>query len=294
MTRAIRCAALMVVLLAGLVLQPAIGDGARPSSGHVWRQLVSDAEKLGLPVKFLKAVPSDFVTFEFDDLHTFAAEYHLGDHRMVLNRTLSFNAAGGTLRSLNRLTHAEMETLYHELFHAYMDYLATAESSGRSDPLLSFARTQQRCHYSAVLITPVVQRTMETEERFLSERESWEALNEAWAVFVGWAVWSQLELGRTRGTSIIKPGKSRDQWLRRLREADREGRIRGYYEPESSEERVVARKRYLATASRVSSEEAGHLMSALGFPDDLIRQATHMLASNPVPLFEDQACRPRS
>jgi hypothetical protein len=107
-----------------------------------------------------------------------------------------------------------------------------------------------------VLITPVVQRKGETEERYLTERESWEALNETWAVFVGWVVWNQLELSSGTGRSIQKPGKSQDEWVRRLRTADREGTFRGYYEPEDSVERAVVRKRYLAPASRLLESEA--------------------------------------
>ena len=122
-----------------------------------------------------------------------------------LNRTLSFNGAGGTLRPLARLTHAEMETLYHELFHAYMDYLATSgDAKGQPESVLAFAEAQQHCRYGAVLITPVVQRKSETEERFLSERESWEALNETWAVFVGWTVWNQLELRQADGSAQFR------------------------------------------------------------------------------------------
>src|SRR6185436_11452523 len=125
-----------------------------------------------------------------------------------------------------RLTHAEIETLYHELFHAYIDYLVTAAETSpevASDPVLALARAQQRCHYGSVLITPVVQRKGETEERFLTERESWEALNETWAVFVGWTVWNQLELADRAGRSIQKSGSSQDEWIRRLENADREG-----------------------------------------------------------------------
>jgi hypothetical protein len=276
-----------------IVLQhgPAAGGSAGGSSGHVWKQLVTEAGQLGLPVKFLKAVPPEFVTFEFDDLQAFAAEYHLGEHRMVLNRTLSFNAAGGTLRPLNRLTHAEMETLYHELFHAYMDFLDSR--GGEPEALLSFAKWQQRCHYSAVLITPVLQRKTETEERFLSERESWEALNEAWAVFVGWAVWNQLESGHSEGKTIMKPGKARDAWLHRLQQAEREGKIRGYYEPENQEERAVTRKRFLAPASRVSREEVSRLMGeALGYPEDLIKQAAQVVSTTQViPAQDDPPCQ---
>lgn len=293
MTRTYSLSLIAAALLVCMMLIPADGYGndASQESGHIWKQLVVEAGGLGLPTKFLKAVPPDFVKFEFDDLQAFAAEYHLGEHRMVLNRTLSFNAAGGTLRSLGRLTHAEMETLYHELFHAYMDYLVTMRGGEQSDPLLAFARLQQRCRYSAVLITPVVQRRTETEERFLSEREAWEALNEAWAVFIGWAVWNQLELNQRMGRSIQKPGKSREAWLRRLDEADRDGKLRGYYEPEDSAERAVTRKRFLAPSSRISVVESTHLMNdALGFSSELIREAAAVLSRGQQGLASPKNC----
>ena len=259
-----------------------VGEDRPPSTERMWRQLLEEAHALGLPTKFLKAVPPGFVQFEFDDLHSYAAEYHLGEHRMVLNRALSFNGAGATLRPLGRLTHAEIETLYHELFHAYIDYLVVAAESSpevASDPVLLLARAQQRCHYGSVLITPVVQRKGETEERFLTERESWEALNETWAVFVGWTVWNQLELTRGTERSIQKVGKGQDEWVRRLGSADREGVFRGYYEPEDSPERAVARKRYLAPASRLSEPEATVLMkSVMEFPPSLLARARGVLS----------------
>jgi hypothetical protein len=265
MVRALCRVVVMGFLMSGFLLAPNAGmsEERLSSADRIWLQLISEAYTLGLPTKFLKAVPPSFVQFEFDDLHSYAAEYHLGEHRMVLNRALSFNGAGAALRPLGRLTHAEIETLYHELFHAYIDYLVTtAETSSEvaSDPVLAFARVQQRCHYGAVLITPVVQRKSETEERFLTERESWEALNETWAVFVGWVVWNQLELTGSTGRSVQKSGKSQDEWVRRLKNADREGILRGYYEPEDSGERALVRKRYLAAASRLSEPEATILM----------------------------------
>lgn len=287
--RLLAAAAMLVCLI--LAFDGGFAADSRPASGHIWKQVVNEAEGLGLPVKFLKAVPADFVTFEFDDLQAFAAEYHLGEHGMVLNRTLSFNAAGGTLRSLSQLTHAQIETLYHELFHAYMDYLSTTQSDAPPS-ILSFARTQQHCRYGAVLITPVVQRKGETEERFLSEKESWEALNEAWAVFVGWAVWSQLELGSRGGNTILKPGKRRNAWLSRLGEADREGKLRGYYEPDDPTERAITRKRFLAPASRVSAEELQHLMEeALGYTGDLVREATTLLVRQEATLPRRHECQ---
>jgi hypothetical protein len=275
----------MGLLMGGLVLAPNVGmsEERLPSTERMWRQLLGEAHALGLPTKFLNAVPPGFIQFEFDDLHSYAAEYHLGEHRMVLNRALSFNGAGATLRPLGRLTHAEIETLYHELFHAYIDYLVTeAETSPEvaSDPVLAFARVQQRCHYGSVLITPVIQRKGDTEERFLTEREAWESLNETWAVFVGWVVWNRLELTSSTGRSIEKSGKSQDKWVSRLRNADREGVFRGYYEPEDLGERAVARKRYLAPASRLSEPEATILMKhVIEFPPSLLARAKEVFSS---------------
>ncbi|NOT23699.1 MAG: hypothetical protein HOP22_13370 [Nitrospiraceae bacterium] len=275
------CRAIVLgVLLGGLLLGPNVvmAEEHVPSSERMWRQLLAEAQALGLPTKFLKAIPPSFVRFEFDDLHSYAAEYHLGEHRMVLSRRLSFNGAGATLRPLGRLTPIEIATLYHELFHAYLDYLVTAAEASPQvspDPLLAFARAQQGCRYGAVLITPVVQRRGETEERFLSERESWEALNETWAVFVGWVIWNQLELSGRGGQSIQQSGKHQDEWVSRLRIADREGTLLGYYEPEDPGERVVARKRYLAPASRLSEREAAVLMKeALEFSSGLLTRAS--------------------
>jgi hypothetical protein len=255
----------MGVLMGGLLLLPqqGISKERELSADRMWRQLIGEAQAMGLPTKFLKAIPPNFIQFQFDDLRSYAAEYHPGEHRMVLNRTLSFNGAGAMLRPLKRLTHAEIETLYHELSHAYVDYLMTeAEVSPEAalNPVLAVARVQQGCHYGSVLITPVVQRKGETEERYLTERESWEALNETWAVFIGWTVWNQLELSNGTGRSIQTRGKSQDEWVSRLKIADREGTFRGYYEPEDSGERAVARKRYLAPASRLSEPEAMVMM----------------------------------
>ncbi|MCX5721214.1 MAG: hypothetical protein NT179_04185 [Nitrospirae bacterium] len=279
MVQTLRTVFALGFFMGALLFAPAVGlsEERPPLTGRMWTQLLSEAQTLGLPTKFLHEVPPGFVQFEFDDLRTYAAEYHLGEHRMVLNRALSFNGAGATLRPLGRLTHAEIETLYHELFHAYIDYLVTAAAASAGavpDPILVFARVQQDCHYGAVLITPVVQRRGETEERFLSERESWEALNETWAVFVGWMVWNQLEVANGTRQSIQKPGKSQDEWVRRLRAADRGGILRGYYEPEDPQERVVAQKRYLAAASRLSSQEAAVLIKdVMGFSPGLFARA---------------------
>ncbi len=267
-------------LIGGLSLAPNVGvsEDRLPSTDRMWHQLLGEANALRLPTKFLHTIPPSFIQFEFDDLHSYAAEYHPGEHRMVLNRALSFNGAGAALRPLERLTHPQIETLYHELFHAYIDYLVTeAKASPKKapDPVLAFARVQQGCRYGAVLITPVAQRKGDTEERFLTDRESWEALNETWAVFIGWAVWNQLEVTSGGGRSIQKSGKIQDEWIRRLKHADHERTLRGYYEPEDFRERAVARKRYLAPASRLSEREAKMLMKdVLEFSPTLLARAS--------------------
>lgn len=290
---------LITTFLIGVILSlPAIGSTEnRPASNErMWPQLLGEAENLGLPTKFLRALPPDFVRFEFDDLQTFAAEYHLGEHRMVLNRSLSFNAAGAILRPLGRMTHKEVETLYHELFHAYVDYLVTAAESSPAEfqqhPVLTFARAQQHCRYGTVLITPILQRKTETEERFLTERESWEALNETWAVFIGWVVWNQLELAKGSGRATLRSGKNREEWLRRVKKADVEGTLRGYYEPDDPVERGVTHKRFLAAASRLSPQEAEVLMeAALGFSPDLVKDSVRMFASHATGSSLQSSCK---
>jgi hypothetical protein len=263
----------------------------------LWEKLIADVKTLRLPAKFLEQIPGGFVRFEFDDLRTFAAEYHPTEHRMVLNRTLSFNQAGGTLRPLRQLTHKDLQTLYHELFHAYMDYL-TGESSqpsagGRSaDSLITFAREQQHCRYGRVLITPVPQRKNQTEERFLSEEESWEMLNETWAVFVGWAIWTRLELGQSK-SDRAKSNQPTDsagtqEWIERLRAADREADLRGYYEPQDPAEKAIAQKRFAAPAFRISAQEVKRLMNDVleSSPDRIARSVQMLEKDRPgVPAF---------
>ena len=233
-----------------------------------WNQLIEQAAQMGLPTEFLAALPPDFVSIEFEDLHTYAAEYHPESHRMVLNRTLSFNVAGSVLRPLRTLHHRDIGTLFHELFHAYMDYLVTHQSDTAADRaprrLLAFARDRQACRYTHVQITPIVQRKSATEARELSAQESWEALNETWAVFVGWAVWTKLEAGAaSRAAADDNDTSIEPDWFRRLEQANERGELRGYYEPEDPEERALTEKRYLSLAYRIAPDEARLLMATV-------------------------------
>jgi hypothetical protein len=256
---------------------PSVYGDAAP--GSIWVRLLSEAEQLDLPTKFLKTIPAEFIRFEFDDLRTYAAEYHPGEHRMVLNRSLSFNAAGRMLKPLTKMTHKELEVLYHELFHAYMDYLASlgeqaAGVSGASNELMDFARTQQVCRYGEVMIAPLAQRPDNMESRYLTESESWEALNETWAVFIGWSIWSQLEVQRNGAGMMVRQQRQMEQWVRRLETAFLNGEFRGYYVPQDIDERRIAQKRFLARPSQLTWREAEVLMGqVLGFPGDLVNRA---------------------
>ena len=252
-----------------------------PDSSRLWRTLVAEAKALHLPTRFLEQVPAQFVTFEFEELHAFAAEYHPAEHRMVLDRSLSLNAAGRTLRPLGKLTHKELETLYHELFHAYMDFLEQEPAPSEAHTsLMAVAREQQRCRYQQVLITPVLQKKALKEERFLSETESWEALNETWALFIGWAVWTQLEVDKkgAREPQPPRSGPNVSAWIARLNQAEEDAVLSGYYEPEDPNEKLMARKRFLAPEFRLSSRELLLLMKdVLGSQPDMIRQVSQVL-----------------
>ena len=274
----------------------AISTDSGRASQPAWNRVIPEAEALGLPTRFLRQIPRDFVTLEFDELHQFAAEYHPAEHRMVLNRALSFNAAGGALRPLARMTHGELATFYHEFFHAYMDFISSAPELAARDPeaarLLTFARKQQQCRYQQVLITPVVQRKSAVEPRILTDRESWEALNETWAVFVGWAVWTRLELQAGRKAQQRQKLDDATGWLSRLQKADQSGELVGYYEPEDPAERAVTHKRYLAHPNRVSPREVAMLLElVLGETSELARRSAATMEQNRPPSGDDSQCR---
>jgi hypothetical protein len=278
-----------------LVLSVASPVGAEPQPAADLTRLplaalINQSEELGLPTKFLRELPPDFVTVTFEDLHRWAAEYHPEEHQMILNRALSFNQAAGTLRPLTKMTALEVGNLYHELYHAYMDYLETKPPDPGTDGerLLAAAREAQKCRYAEVKITPVLQRRTATETRYLSEREAWETQHETWGVFVGWAIWTKLELVASRG----KPGLVTEGWLKRLKKADHDGILVGYYEPEDQNER--AQKRYLAPAYRISPEEIKTIMALLfGEPADAAdRAVTAAQPASPKQAPVSSACKP--
>ncbi len=281
---------LLVCIIGPLPGVGAVDSSTAPADQHSrsWSQLILEAGDLGLPTGFLEGIRPGFVTIDFEDLRSFAAEYHPAHHQMVLNRSLSLNAAGGVLRPLKRLTHREIATLYHELFHAYMDFVVTESDGpregGPARRLLAFARQQQACRYQQVSITPIRQRRSLTEMRFLTEDEAWEALNETWAVFIEWVIWTRLHL-REKSPPVGErddagPGT---EWLQLLGEADRKGQLVGFYEPADPEERAMTNKRYLAPSHRITPGEAALLLEAvLGeSPDAAARAAAAMRQPEP-------------
>ncbi len=285
-----RARPMSVLLLICLLAVPQTSLGAE----NPWNALLAQARTLALPTQFLSVISPGFVTLEFENLQTYAAEYHPQEHRMVLNRALSFNAAGSVLQPLSKLPHRDLGTLYHELFHAYLDFLRSntaVETDRDAVRLLAFARQLQQCRYQVVQITPVVQRKSLTEQRILSEREAWEALNETWAVFVGWTIWTRLELAGGAGKPRPQGTEAEARWLQRLKRADRQGDLTGYYEPEDPAERNMTHKRYLAPAFRLSPNEAALLLEViLGDSTEEAKRAASIIGSSPPPVTPGISC----
>jgi hypothetical protein len=137
-----------------------------------------------------------------------------------------------------------------------------------------------------VEITPIVQRKDETESRYLTQTESWEALNETWAVFIGWAVWNQLEVQLKTGKSMAQEERQAHQWIRRLKVAFEKGDLRGYYVPEDPDERRLAQKRYLAKPSQLTLAEAVVLMKhVLGFQHNFVERLEASFESARAPAY---------
>lgn len=260
---------------------------------NTWLNLIEQAEALHLPTGFLKEIDPDFVTVTFEDLRTYAAEYHPEDHRMILNLRLSFNKAGGALMDLERMTHHDVSLLYHELLHSYLDYIFNGPGSEalspRANRVLAFAREQMRCHYRFVHINPIRQRRDMTEIRFLSEEDSWEVLNETWAVFVGWQIWTKLE----QQDNGIGPRTAPliDAWAALLSKANTSGELLGYYEPDDPEERRVARKRFIAPSNGLTPEGAELLLAVvLEEPDAVVKEGGFVIKSTKDTTAETLPC----
>ena len=249
---------------------------------NIWPHLIEEADGLGLPTTFLKEIDRNFVTVVFEDLHTYAAEYHPEDHRMILNMRFSFNRAGGVLKSLDQMTHHHVSLLYHELVHAYLDYLFNGTGpqglSANANRVLTFANEQLRCHYRFVRINPVRQRHEATEMRFLSKEDAWEVINETWAVFVGWHIWTKLQ--QYHEATRIGPWTDSllKDWATRLATANTSGELLGYYEPDDPDERYIARKRFIAPSHGLTPEGVTLLLEVIAEePNAVINEGSFVI-----------------
>src|SRR5439155_1413487 len=209
-----------------------------PDSQAEWRHLTTELADAGLPSRFLKLLPREFVQLEFADLKAAAAEYHPDGHRMVFNLALSEGNEGRRFRPIRTIGNQELATMYHELFHAYFDYRDyAADSAGlpvEAARLHAEAKRLLACRYTVVDVVagPVQkahQRNSRFERRRLSESEGWDALNETWGVFVGWAVWSKLEA--TNRLRTTWEWEAVEDFWNRLAEAYGDRTLTGYLEP---------------------------------------------------------------
>ena len=273
-----------VILTIGLSLGAQAEDHPprQAQAPNPWPAIIQQADDRGLPTTFLKQIDPNFVTVVFEDLRTYAAEYHPPEHRMILNMRHSFNQAGGSLADLARMTHHDLGLLYHELFHAYLDFIYSAKDPTALPPeaqrLLALANEQLACHFRFVRINPIRQRKSATELRFLSKEDAWEVLNETWAVFVGWAIWTKLELFPENPGSAQWTPEQLNAWSHRLQEATQAGELLGYYEPDDPEERRVARKRFIALSNGITPKGIERLLGdILEEPPELIQASTPII-----------------
>src|SRR2546422_9920366 len=116
-----------VVIL--LVLPPTVQAAPVPDLPGEWARLTTETAEMGLPSRFLRLLPLEFVKLEFADLKNVAAEYHPGGHRMVFHLNLSEGNQGKRLRSLRQVGNHDLATIYHEVFHAYFDYVDFASGT---------------------------------------------------------------------------------------------------------------------------------------------------------------------
>ena len=267
----------------------------RPNPRNPWPALLQQAETLGLPTEFLTHIDPAFVNITFEDLRTYAAEYHPEDHRMILNMRLSFNEAGGALADLARMTHHDLALLYHELLHAYLDYLYADQQLTPLTPedkqVLDFANSQMACHYRFVRINPIRQLKGATELRFLSDQDSWEVMNETWAVFIGWVLWTKLELFDGKLSDAAWTPALIGEWTDRLEKAVASGELLGYYEPDDPEERKVARKRFIAPSNGLTPEDIEHLLTkVLHEPNNLVEASKAVVEAYQTSLEPPPSC----
>jgi hypothetical protein len=128
------------------------------------------------------------------------------------------------------------------------------------------------CHYRFVRINPIRQLKGATELRFLSDQDTWEVMNETWGVFVGWVLWTKLELFQDHLSTKTWTSALIEQWTQRLTDAVESGELLGYYEPDDPEERQIARKRFIAPSNGLTPQDVELLLGGvLGESAELVQ-----------------------
>jgi len=251
---------------------PTIQAAPVPDPQGEWVRLTREAAEMGLPSRFLRLLPAEFVTLEFADLKNVAAEYHPEGHRMVFHLNLSEGSQGQRLRSLRQVGNHDLATLYHELFHAYFDYVEFASGTSTMTPqgarLYAEAKRLVACRYTVVEVSPispqkVSPRKAKFEQRRLTEREGWEALNETWGVFVGWAIWNKLETTERFNPAARWDWDALEELLDRLEAAYVNGELTGYFEPANQDSRRGIPRWYLAPNYAISAPEIALLLEVI-------------------------------
>jgi hypothetical protein len=255
-----------------LLLAPTVQAGPVPDLQGEWARLTREAAEMGLPSRFLRLLPREFVKLEFADLKNVAAEYHPDGHRMVFHLNLSEGNRGQRLRFLRQIGNHDLATIYHELFHAYFDYVEFASDTPRMTPqgtrLYAEAKRYAACRYSVVEISPTATqksapRKGRFEKRRISEREGWDALNETWGVFVGWAIWHKLEATDRLNPAARWDWETVEAYLDRLETAYVNGEMAGYFEPANQVERRGIPRWYLAPSHAISAKEVALLLEVI-------------------------------
>jgi hypothetical protein len=262
---------IFTVSLLVLLLQPVSAAAVRvPDSQAEWTRLTKELAANGLPSRFIKLIPVEFVQLEFTDLRGAAAEYHPAGHRMVFNLALSEGSQGRHFRPIRDISNTELATMYHELFHAYFDYVDFMADSVRMPPQAQRLRAEAKrllaCRYTLVNIVvgpaqKAHQRKVPVEPRRLSESEGWDALNETWGVFVGWAIWNKLET--TDRLGVTWDWDAVETFWDRLADAYQDGVITGYFEPADFQARQALPRLYLAPTDAISLPEIALLLEVI-------------------------------
>ncbi len=255
-----------------LLLAPPAQAGPVPDPQGEWARLTREAAEMGLSSHFLRLLPLEFVKLEFADLKNVAAEYHPEDHRMVFHLNLSEGNQGKRFRSLRQIGNHDLATIYHELFHAYFDYVDFASGTPRMTPqgarLYAEAKRFVACRYSVVEVSPTptqksALRKGRFEKRRITEREGWDALNETWGVFVGWAIWNKLEATDRLNPATRWDWDTVEEYLDRLETAHVNRELTGYFEPANQAERRGVPRWYLAPNYAISAPEIALLLEVI-------------------------------